>query len=321
MARFYGTYRYSADTKGRMNVPAPYRKAIADEPDGKTFWVTIGLERCLKVYAQSDWDKLESVFRRDPRSSMKRAVLWLAKSSATRAPSHSTSRGGSCSTRNSASTPNIKKDVVIVGLRDHFEIWAAEEREHARKAAPPDEQGRAEHTEDDPRERSETGGRMSRHPEHVSGDAERSESVFRSDAGRYVCGRHAGHGRTFDKNPARDSRVSVALSESIAIRIFSRSRANACRTSPSNSFFVHGNFQDIKNLLPLRRTEKDVAGILADLGISTLQLDTPERGFAFQSDAPIDMRMDRSRRRRAHITSSTNIPRTSYRKSCASGVR
>ena len=57
--------------------------------------------------------------------------------------------------------------------------------------------------------------------------------------------------------------------------------------------FVKGNFADIDKILDNADVE-NVDGILADLGVSSYQLDTGERGFSFKKDARLDMRMDKS---------------------------
>lgn len=58
--------------------------------------------------------------------------------------------------------------------------------------------------------------------------------------------------------------------------------------------FVHADYREVADVLDAQGVA-EVAGLLADFGVSSMQLDADGRGFSFKRDEPLDMRMDRSR--------------------------
>jgi len=64
------------------------------------------------------------------------------------------------------------------------------------------------------------------------------------------------------------------------------------RVYEDRATLVRDNFENMANILHELGIDK-VDGILLDLGVSSYQLDTEERGFSYAADAPLDMRMDR----------------------------
>ena len=80
-----------------------------------------------------------------------------------------------------------------------------------------------------------------------------------------------------DRDPAALARAAVAL-----------------REYSGRVELVHEDYRRLRDVLAARGLG-GVNGILADLGVSSMQLDTAERGFRFRQDGPLDMRMDTSR--------------------------
>ncbi|HEX6127073.1 MAG TPA: 16S rRNA (cytosine(1402)-N(4))-methyltransferase RsmH [Pyrinomonadaceae bacterium] len=88
-------------------------------------------------------------------------------------------------------------------------------------------------------------------------------------------------------NASPDSRVIGLDQDEAAIRI----ATERLKDFGARKSIFHSNFSDVKEVVR-RAGVGEVDGIVADLGVSSLQLDSEQRGFSFRFDAPLDMRMN-----------------------------
>src|SRR5690606_31982230 len=81
MAGFKGQAEYSVDSKGRVAIPARMRNALRPEARN-TFTITRGIDQCIYLYAQDDWEEMElrfsklNSFRSEERDFLRLTMMW-----------------------------------------------------------------------------------------------------------------------------------------------------------------------------------------------------------------------------------------------------
>ena len=106
--------------------------------------------------------------------------------------------------------------------------------------------------------------------------------------GIYVDGTAGGGGHSYEIAKRLDKGLLIAIDQDEAAI-----KAASAKLAPlgERARVVRSNFRPVSDVLDMLEIER-IDGILLDLGVSSYQLDTPERGFSYMADAPLDMRMD-----------------------------
>ena len=112
-----GEYQHSLDDKARLTIPAKFREEL-----GPAFMVTRGLDRCLFVYPQKDWETLESKMRAMPltRADARQFIRFFFSGAA---ECELDKQGRIVVPGNLREYASIDKDCVVIGVGARVEIW------------------------------------------------------------------------------------------------------------------------------------------------------------------------------------------------------
>ncbi len=133
---FLGQYTYTLDSKGRITIPAAFRKAL----DGEKVVVTRGLDRCLTLYPLAVWNeiaaKVNALPITDPKGRALRRLLFADAVDAVL-----DRQGRLLLPERLRDYAGLERDIVIVGLDRFIELWEPQrwEEENARQMALMDE--------------------------------------------------------------------------------------------------------------------------------------------------------------------------------------
>lgn len=117
---FLGEYSHTIDAKGRLIVPAKYREILGD-----TFVVTKGLDGCLYIYRNEEWEQFEEKLSRLPSS--KRDTRKMQRYFLSSADRVEVDKQGRILIQSKLREfAGLQKDVVFAGVGKKIEIWSSE---------------------------------------------------------------------------------------------------------------------------------------------------------------------------------------------------
>lgn len=126
MPAFSGKYYYSLDSKGRIIIPAPFREIISSNYSPKLYVVNAAFDRCLHMYPQEEWSRLEERVRLLPK--MQEEVRFFMRRVIASAQVVDLDKQGRilvpAAHREDA---GLNSEIVIVGQIEKIELWDRKE--------------------------------------------------------------------------------------------------------------------------------------------------------------------------------------------------
>lgn len=117
---FKGQYRHSVDAKGRIIIPSKFRESLGD-----SFVVTRGLDHCLFVYSNEEWENIENKFKEIP-SANKEARKFMRFFFAGAEDCEMDRQGRVQIPAHLRDYAVLEKEVFSVGVLNRIEIWSPE---------------------------------------------------------------------------------------------------------------------------------------------------------------------------------------------------
>lgn len=123
MTSFSGKYYYTLDPKGRIIVPAPLRELIYKKYDTAKLYITnAAFDKCLEIYPQAEWSRLEEKIGSLPRTD-DAVAYFLRRVVASAMECEMDKQGRLLIPYEHRQDAGISADVVLVGQLDKIEIW------------------------------------------------------------------------------------------------------------------------------------------------------------------------------------------------------
>jgi MraZ protein len=123
MSGFWGRFDYSIDSKGRLNIPAKFRKAMSPAAN-ETFVVTRAHSGCLRAFPEDEWNLYSAELFGRPENA---GNLKLKRIMADATSDSKLDVAGRISiNQNQIKLANIRNSIVLVGQGKFIEIWDAE---------------------------------------------------------------------------------------------------------------------------------------------------------------------------------------------------